>query len=331
MNVQFFERKPFNGQISIEKLFSVIRSQLNDFGVQTNSFKNPYALKGMLKSFWYFYKNQGDINHITGDIHWVALVLNPKRTVLTIHDLVGLQYLKGIRKKIYYYLWIYWPIRRLKYITVISEKTKKEIVELLPWAAQKIVVIPNCLTIPFSKDFKKNNNSISKFLIIGTRANKNVDRAIQALKGIKGVLNIVGEITPEQKVFLETNNIDYDIHVNVNETKLIEFYKESDILLFPSFYEGFGLPIIEAQAYQCAVITSNISPMKEVAGEGAILVNPYQINEITEAIVKLQNDTVFKEELIKKGLMNVKNYEPKAIAILYLNLYQKILQENDFN
>lgn len=325
MKVHFFERKPINGQISIEKLFLIIKSQLKDLGMEIVTFKNPYSLKGMLKSLWYFYKNQGEVNHIAGDIHWVALVLNPKKTVLTIHDLVGLQYLKGIRKKIYYFYWIYLPIKRLNYITVISEKTKNEIVELLPWASQKIIVIPNCLTIPTSKDFKKNKNDKSKFLIVGTRSNKNIDNSIKALNGIDGELSIVGEINHEQKKYLESNNINYNLHVDINETRLIELYKESDILLFPSFYEGFGLPILEAQAYQCIVITSNISPMKEVAGNGAILVNPNSINEINEAIINLQKNDFLKEKLISNGLINIKKYDPQQIASQYRDLYLKIL------
>lgn len=331
MKVHFFERKPAQTFVSIEKLFSVLRLQLNELGVLTISFKNPYSLKNMLQSLWYFRKNQGEINHITGDIHWVALALNPKRTVLTIHDLAGLQYLTGIRKKIYYYLWIYLPIRKLNYITVISEKTKNEIVQLLPWASPKITVIPNCLTIPFPENFVKDDNDIPKLLIVGTRSNKNVENALKAVKDISCELFIVGDITKEQKNYLDEHKITNTIYSEIDEDGLIQLYKNADVLLFPSLYEGFGLPILEAQAYQCAVITSDISPLKEVAGNGAVLVNPFAVDEIANAIVKLLENDKLKKELIQNGLQNVKKYEPKLIAQCYLDLYQKILSENGFN
>lgn len=331
MKVHFFERRPINSQISIEKLFLNIKPQLRDLGIETETFINPYDFKGMLKSLYFFYKNQGQINHITGDIHWIAIVLNPKKTILTIHDLVGMQNLTGMRRKIYFLLWIYWPVKRLKYITAISEKTKKEIVDLIPSASGKIMVINNCLTIPLIEDFKKKRNNKTKFLIIGTRSNKNIENSIKALKNIEGELNIVGDVTQEQIALLNSNNLEYNINFNVEENELIELYKESDILLFPSFYEGFGLPIIEAQAYQCAVITSNISPMKEVAGSGAVLVDPFSVNDIKNAILKIKKNEKFKEELINNGLSNVVNFSPKQIALQYFNLYQKIIKENDSN
>ncbi|MES2812654.1 MAG: glycosyltransferase family 1 protein [Bacteroidota bacterium] len=331
MKVHFFERKTVPPFVSIEKLFSVLKLQLNTLGVETVSFKNPYSLKNMLQSLRYFRKNQGEITHITGDIHWVALALNPKTTVLTIHDLAGLQYLKGIRKKIYYYLWIYLPIRKLTYITVISEKTKSEIVQLLPWASKKITVISNCLTIPLPENFEKTKNSIPKLLIVGTRSNKNIENAIKALNDIPCELHIVGDIAKEQIDYLKGHKITYTIYSDIDENDLIQLYKNADVLLFPSLYEGFGLPILEAQAYQCAVITSNISPMKEVAGNGAVLVNPYAVDEIANAIITVLKNDKLKEELIQKGLLNVKKYEPKLIAQCYLDLYQKILSENGFN
>lgn len=332
MKVHFFERKYVAPSVSIEKLFTVIKLELNALGVETVTFKNPYALKKMAQSLWYFNKNQGEINHITGDIHWVALALNPKRSVLTIHDLAGLQYLKGIRKKIYFYLWIYWPIKKLKYITVISEKTKNEIIELLPWAADKLMVIPNCLTMEVPQNFKKEKSALTKFLIVGTRSNKNIEHAIQALKKIQGELTIVGEVSDYQKRLLEEIKIKHIVYSTVEESVLFQLYKEADILLFPSFYEGFGLPILEAQAYQCAVITSDLSPMKEVAGEnGAVLVNPNSIDEIHQAIVKILENDSFRSELVENGWQNVKKYQPKRVALQYLNLYQKIRQENDSN
>jgi glycosyltransferase involved in cell wall biosynthesis len=88
-----------------------------------------------------------------------------------------------------------------------------------------------------------------------------------------------------------------------------------------STYEGFGLPIIEAQAIGRPVITSNIPPMDEVAGDAALKVDPYDVSAIRTAILKLCADRVLQEELILQGLENVKQYRAPDIAEKYAQLY----------
>lgn len=326
MKIQFFERKKNQGFISIEKLFDKLGVEFEENGHQVYKLKNPYDLKFFFLSWFYFWKNQKEINHITGDIHWVSLVLNPKTTVLTIHDLVGLNYLTGLRKKIYYYFWLYLPIRRLKYITVISEKTKDEILNLFPWAQNKIFVIPNFLTIDIPESTIVKKNEKTQILIIGTKFNKNIKTSFEAIIGKDCVLNIVGELNEHELNFLQINKVDFNLFFDINEEELKRLYQKSDILLFPSLYEGFGLPILEAQAYNCIVITSNISPMKDVAGNGAILVNPYSVMEIKSALNKVISDDVFREELIKNGRINIERFKLKVVAKQYLDLYKEILK-----
>ena len=325
MNIHFFERKYLEGYISIEKLFDILKGELERKGHVVTKFKNPYSLTRFYSSWLYFRRNQNEINHITGDIHWVSLMLNPNTTILTIHDLVGLNYLTGIRKKSYYYFWLYFPLKRLKYITVISEKTKEELVSLFPWAANKIQVIPNFLTINPPEKIDSKRNPKPNVLIIGTRSNKNIETAFEALVGLDVKLNIVGALTESQSEFLLQNSIEYQLFFNLPEEALIELYKKTDVLLFPSIYEGFGLPILEAQAYGCVVITSDVSPMKDVAGKGAILVNPMSVLEIRQALIELNDNEEFKKELIEEGLKNIQNYSPSLIAQKYLDLYKRVL------
>lgn len=326
MKIQFFERKTNKGFISIEKLFDKLGVEFEENGHQVYKLKNPFDLKFFFLSWFYFWKNQKEINHITGDIHWVSLVLNPKTTVLTIHDLVGLNYLTGLRKKIYYYFWLYLPIRRLKYITVISEKTKEELLSLFPWAKEKIYVIPNFLTIDIPESTIVKKNEKTQILIIGTKFNKNIKTSFEAIIGKDCVLNIVGELNEHELNFLQINKVDFNLFFDIKEKELKRLYQKSDILLFPSLYEGFGLPILEAQAYNCIVITSNISPMKDVAGNGAILVNPHSVMEIKSALNKVISDDVFREELIKNGRINIERFKLKVVAKQYLELYEEILK-----
>ena len=92
-------------------------------------------------------------------------------------------------------------------------------------------------------------------------------------------------------------------------------------------YEGFGLPILEAQATGRPVITSNEASMPEVAGDAAILVNPYEVVEIKEAVEKIISDKKLREDLIKKGIENIKRFTPEKIAENYASLYRKTFNE----
>jgi glycosyltransferase involved in cell wall biosynthesis len=106
----------------------------------------------------------------------------------------------------------------------------------------------------------------------------------------------------------------------VDEDDLPKIYNLADLLLFPSLYEGFGLPILEAQACGCPVLTSNVTSCPEVAGDGAHIVDPYSVDEIRDGILKIIKDNNYKEQLIKKGFENIKRFswEKSARKILEL-------------
>jgi glycosyltransferase involved in cell wall biosynthesis len=94
----------------------------------------------------------------------------------------------------------------------------------------------------------------------------------------------------------------------VSDEEKRELMKNADVFLFPTFYEGFGLPILEAQSVGTPVMTSNISSMPEVAGDGAVLVDPKDTNAIAEAAHKLVSDESHKNDIMEKGYANVKNF-----------------------
>lgn len=326
MEIHFFERYPTEGQISIEKLFSVLYRQLEDQNIKFKVIKNPFPLKQLGKAMWFFKKNQGDVNHITGDIHWACLLLDKNKTVLSIHDLVGLYQYTGLKRYLYYLLWVYLPVKRLKYITVISDKTKNEILKYLPSAENKIHVISNCITMPILEHDDISLQRRLKLLVVGTRTNKNVERILEALIGIDAEITIVGKLETSHNALIQQHALHVKNFNNISDEDLVEKYHQSDILLFPSLYEGFGLPILEAQAQNCCVITSDISPMKEIAGNGALLVDPLSVKEIRDAVVRLINSEETRKELIKKGKENVRKYGPEKISRQYMNLYHQIMK-----
>ena len=93
-------------------------------------------------------------------------------------------------------------------------------------------------------------------------------------------------------------------------------------------YEGFGMPILEAQAVGRAVISSNLFSMPEVAGDSAVLVDPFNIGEIRSAILKIISDDTFREDRIRKGFENIKRFDPELIANQYFGLYEMIYKSN---
>jgi glycosyltransferase involved in cell wall biosynthesis len=94
--------------------------------------------------------------------------------------------------------------------------------------------------------------------------------------------------------------------------------------VFASLYEGFGLPILEAQAMGRPVITSNFGAMKEAAGEGALLVDPYSVDEIRAAILRIKNEPALREDLIAKGLRNAAKFSATAVANSYAQIYKQL-------
>ena len=103
-------------------------------------------------------------------------------------------------------------------------------------------------------------------------------------------------------------------------------YEEADIVTLMSTLEGFGMPIVEAQAVGRVVVTSNVSSMPEVAGDGACLVDPLDVSAIRAGIRKVIDDDGYREDLVRRGFENVKRFDPERIAQQYLDLYRRIAE-----
>jgi glycosyltransferase involved in cell wall biosynthesis len=330
MEVIYFFRKPrIKANFSIEKVFNLVGKNLPDiifYKMVTVSLLSNGFINRLLIGLQVFL-NRGQVNHVTGDIHFAALFLPRKRTVLTIHDIGFLNAYSGFKNKLLRKFWIDLPCKWCAAVTTVSEATKHEILHLLPSLAHKIVVIPNPMPEHFHyspRPFRKETPSI---LQIGTKFNKNVIRLIEALEGIPCRLEIIGELTDELIVELEKHHIKYVSSVNIDEQTLINKYKESDIVAFVSTHEGFGLPIIEANAIGRVVLTSNISSMPEIGGDAAYYVNPYDVASIRAGIQDLIENEEKRKQLLLNGRENIKRFEPNCIAEKYAVLYKQLLSD----
>jgi glycosyltransferase involved in cell wall biosynthesis len=326
MKIVYFFRKPSPVFHSIEKLFSAV---IENLPVQTT--RIHYAQKvsqGILNRISIGLdarRNQGQINHITGDIHYIALFLKRKNTILTIHDIGSIKSGNFIKRKLIRLIWFYLPIRAVRLVTVISEFTKKELLAEMKVNPNKIVVIPNCYPSVYHFEEKKTNPGKPDILQIGTKSNKNLERLIEALSGIECKLLIIGKLTEQQMVLLQNFKIDFENHFNVSESEMVEFYQHSSLLAYVSTYEGFGMPVVEANAVGLPVLASNIEPIISVAADAALLVNPSDINQTRAGILRLLNDGEFCKKLVSNGFDNAKKYHPEKIVNDYLKVYESIM------
>ena len=327
IKILFVERK-FHIFFSLEKVFRQIAKSLDEEKFEISFQQLPYInnLSGMLKNFVFYCRQKADIYHITGHIHYISLIFPPEKTVLTIHDLAFLHTRAGIRRFVLKKVLLDLPLRKLNFITAVSEATKNEIIAQTGCDADKIRVIENPVDEIFFAGLKKEfNPECPAILQIGTEPHKNLPNLIKAVDGINCRLVIIGQMTSELRSLLIEKQIKYENKYNLDDQAVQSEYQKADIVTFCSFYEGFGLPIVEAQAMRTPVITSDIEPMKGVAGEGAYLADPNDFLSIRAGIRRIIDDKIFRENLIQKGLKNVERFHPEKIAAQYEILYEEML------
>lgn len=334
MEINYFFRSQACGP-SIKKVFLPIIEKM----AETNFINTYYvpqirvSVFKMLENILYVWKHRSKsgINHITGDIHYTILGLIGCKSVLTIHDTVFLtQKQNGIKSLLTWILWLYIPLKLADKITCISEKTKNEILSYININPEKIIVIHN----PYIDNYQYSpmkTNPLPRILHIGTRPNKNLTRVIESLKDLDCILVIVGVISESDKQLLDSNNITYENKINISEEELIAEYRKTSIVSFPSLYEGFGMPIIEAQAIGRPILTSNIPPMMEVAGGGALFVDPLDIQSIRSGFIELMRNKKLCFNLISLGRINCAKYRVDKIVSKYYTLYKSLYKTNKVN
>ena len=253
-------------------------------------------------------------------------VIHPKNTLVTIH---GLEYefcpkAYSFWQRFYMRFSIRNSCRWAKKIIAVSENTKRDLMKLYKVPEKKIRVIYEGIGNHVTRNSKHETQDEKLqelyLLFIGRlEERKNIVGIIDAFELLKEKYNLPHKLILAGKFGYGESHIKYKIANSkykediilagyVSDEEKWELLKNADVFLFPTFYEGFGLPILEAQSVGTPVITSNISSMPEVAGGSAVLVNPKDINEIASTVYKLISDESYKNDIIEKGLENVKRF-----------------------
>ena len=329
IKVVFFNRKPRSlGNFSIEMYFQLVQNYLSDDFEVVNKVM-PYESNGLLNRIgnaMYCFFNQGDVNHITGDIHYVAAFLKKSKTVLTIHDCGMLHETNGTKHQLMKLLWFTMPVKKAKIITVNSNATKKDLLRFVDCKPEKIEVVTICISPEFKKEPKVFNSENPRILQIGTAQNKNLKRLLPALKGIKCTLVIIGKIDSETAALVAQNNITLELRDRrLSDEEVREEYKKCDILSLVSTLEGFGMPIVEANAVGRVCITGNTTSMPEIAGTAAHIVDSFDVQQIHDGFKLIIQNAEYRASLIQNGFVNASRFSAESLAKQYAGVYRLIV------
>lgn len=313
---------------SINNVFKPIEDKMKEkcqcesITFEKPNYKPLTLIENIIKVRKYMKNNPDTIIHITGAENYLIPFICKYKTVVTVHDLgFYIRQKKNLYTYLKFILWIK-PLLLANKVTFISEKSFLEAQKLVKFKKNQTCVITNPVSNLFKELSNRNFNSHKpRILHIGTKPNKNLERIIESIKDINCHLRIIGKLNDKDKNILKKHNTEFSQVQDISNDEIIKEYENCDIVCFASTYEGFGMPIIEGQAVGKAVVTSNISPMKEIANDSCVLVDPFNVASIKNGIIEAINNHSKYEEL---GKINVKRFSLDRKVEEYYNLYQKL-------
>lgn len=306
----FFPNQDFRGKQQIinkiNKIYSSYWSQKKDYDVFHPTYYDPYFLK--------------DIGN--------------KPFVLTVHDMIHEKFSNYFsandntsrHKKLL--------SEKASKIIAVSEHTKKDLIEIFDTKPSKIEVIYHGNSM-ISKDNVLQVATPNRYILfVGARNGyKNFDSfisaAVRLLNDDLG-LSIVcvggGKFNSSELSLLKKLNISNKVfQYSLNDNSLVYFYRQADLFVFPSLYEGFGIPLLEAFSCDCPVVCSNSSSLAEISGNGAVYFDPMDINSIHSSIAKVLNNNKLQEELIQNGRKRLKLFSWEKTARETKKVYDSVL------
>ena len=282
--------------------------------------------------------------------HATDFVLPPVRshtkTIVTVHDLSFAKVPEAAPAKLKRFLDRVVPdsIRRATHVIADSESTKNDIIEIYGTDVHKLSVVLSGVESRF-KPTPLSANTRQRYSIpdkpylfsVGTvQPRKNYSRVIKALHSLgnkyEDIIFVIaggkGWLQDEMYATIQQTEMQHRVYLIgfADDEDLPALYSNATITVVPSLYEGFGFPVLESMACGTPVITSNLSSLPEVAGNAAILVDPYSVSEIATAIETLLTSSEQRKMLVQRGLEQASLFTWQRSAAQLLQVYANVLQ-----
>ena len=282
--------------------------------------------------------------------HWKHLLFNTsqleinffrKNQVVTIHDVIPLLFKEYHRKQYPYFKFILtYGLKYARYVLTPSDHSKNLLQQIYNLSDERIKFIHNGANTLRQSIKNPERNSEGKFILYIGRLSKmkNIKNLLKAYSmiGDKIVdkLIIVGDNETSLQSEMELAGLSDRIKKrvifkkNIDERSKCALMKNASLLIFPTLYEGFGLPPLEAMACGCPVIVSDNSSLPEVCGEAAYYVNPQDPSNISDAIIAVLNNKTLRDELINKGLERAKQFSWTVSAAQHLKVLEHVIKHS---
>jgi len=240
----------------------------------------------------------------------------PGAFVFTLHDLHHLHVPSNALKRAYYRYFIKPACHRAAFVLTVSEYSKHEIAAWANLEEKRIVNVGNGVGLPFTPVGNRYDPGYPYLLYVGNRRpNKNLPRLLNAYcaSGLRHQVRLILTGHPDERLsgFIRSLGLNGEIVFagSCADAELSALYRGALALMYPSLYEGFGLPPLEAMACGTPVLTSNVCSIPEVVGDAAVMVNPLDVEEIANGIKRLVEDSDLRSQLQEKGLCRAKNFD----------------------
>jgi glycosyltransferase involved in cell wall biosynthesis len=302
---------------------------------------------GQIEIAWITWRHKLNLVHDPTGV--IPIRMSPAKRIATIHDVIPYIYPTTCTKLdwLIYRFWLPFAVDGIDRVIADSKKTKADIVQFLPIEAEKVTVIPGAA----NKHYRRMNAEeiqpalerakidFPYILYVGSiEPRKNLPRLMVAYALLRQwstnwQLVIVGarnfwKSTPVAAV-VDRLGLENCVHFTgyIAEQDLPAIYNGADLFVFPSLYEGFGLPVLEAMACGTPVVTSNKSSLPEVAGDAAILIDPYDVDALANAMHRILSDPDLAEEMAAKGMIRAREFSWERTARETIAVYEQVLGE----
>ncbi|WP_130736140.1 glycosyltransferase family 1 protein [Flavobacterium sp. J27] len=328
----------YNPKKAKEPIFTYKNENIFERNPKTK-FKNYWRQKGVVRDLLH---DKIEIFHgLSGEIP-SGLKKNKIKSIVTIHDLIFMRYpnlYSFFDREIHFYKFKK-AAQNADIVIAISEQTKEDIIQYLKIDAQKIqVVYQGCQPIFKTKISENELKTVkNKYLLpnqfvlnVGTiEPRKNALTIVKAIQNIETTLILIGKETEYAKEihqYITSHNLQHKVRFlkGINSFELAAIYQLATIFIYPSLFEGFGIPIIEALYSKTPVITSNSGVFPEAAGPDSVYINPTDASELATKIQFLLENPEKRSEMIEKGWHFAQQFNDDVIANQLMNIYTSLL------